>query len=145
MKTFPGLDGTELLRVISPWVLTKCNTIRVNFMKEEFEPDYQGDAMDKDPLQIWLCLVETWQQTISPCPDTSGVDHSDERCWCSLELAGAWLLFSPKKNTMHSCPVRLYHRNLIRSTQVFPRENLSISPLEMDDTFVRTPSVLMFG
>jgi len=47
-------------------------------MKEEFEPDYQGDAMDKDPLQIWLCLVETWQQTISPCPDTSGVDHSDE-------------------------------------------------------------------
>ena len=78
MKTFPGLDGTELLRVISPWVLTKCNTIRVNLMKEEFEPDYQGDAMDKDPLQIWLCLVETWQQTISPCPDTSGVDHSDE-------------------------------------------------------------------
>ena len=78
MKTFPGLDGTELLRVISPWVLTKCNTIRVNFMEEEFEPDYQGDAMDKDPLQIWLCLVETWQQTISPCPDTSGVDHSDE-------------------------------------------------------------------
>ena len=66
MKTFPGLDGTELLRVISPWVLTKCNTIRVNFMKEEFEPDYQGDAMDKDPLQIWLCLVETWQQTHPP-------------------------------------------------------------------------------